>query len=144
MSNRHQWTADQLEYMRFLATPTMAREEIYGVKMKTDYVEKVMKKSRATTWKWEKIPGFMDEVGNMARSETNDKVADLIEVIFNEAINKRSVGAMRLASEIAFDLLNKQKVETVDTTNERFDKITDEEIEHKIAELVERINGVSS
>ena len=122
------WTSKQISYQKFLSTPKSLRKEFFNVNTKKEFIENELGVTRKTAWTWTKKPGWVEEVNKYALGHVQEKIGDLYEAIFDEAIVNRKPHAMRLAVDLATNTLNTLKIESddIDIRSTRLENVMDE------------------
>lgn len=104
------WSEEQKQYQEFLATPRSLRKSRFGVDTKSDFANKLGKHVNTLSY-WEKQPGWVESINQFAVLAQHHRLGDLYEAIFDKAIIEKDVKAMRLASEIGMNMLNKMVIQ---------------------------------
>lgn len=99
------WTAEQRQYMDWLALPKALRQPKTDGQFATQ-----LGVNQSTLWRWRQIPGFADELRRQVREQLKSEVPEIYEALVKEA-KKGDVPAIKLALEITGDYVPSQKID---------------------------------
>jgi hypothetical protein len=113
----NKWHADQLRFIEWLATPKMARSP----KTQKQFAAQ-SKHDEGTLSDWKRLPGFMDDVNGLARTQLKDNLTDIYAALV-KAATTGDVSAIKLAMEMSGEYTPRQKIDM------DLSKLSDDELE---------------
>lgn len=99
------WHAGQLQFIDWLALPKKLRKP-----RTQDQLAKIIGYDPATLSDWKKLPGFMDDVRQAAKTHLKNDVPEIFDALAREA-KAGDVQAIKLALEVTGEYIPAQKVD---------------------------------
>lgn len=100
---RENWTANQLKFIEWLATPKQDRQP--------DTVELLAERldiHAATLYRWKKLDGFQDAVNALARGSVHSRLPEVYGALLREA-EKGSFQHIKLTLELSGDYVERSE-----------------------------------
>jgi hypothetical protein len=100
------WTAHQIIYMEWLATPKKQRnpKTVEQLAAKLGY-------NRTTLWDWTKLPSWNKSVATIARDFLHSDASEIFQALGDKA-KRGDVSAIKLALEVLGEYVPKQDITT--------------------------------